>query len=381
MCFTDALAFDTTYRTNAFNKLLVIFVGVNNHFHTCVFGFSLLMNETIDTHMWVLEAFLECMQKRTPKVVITDGDTSMKVAITKCFLDAVHRLCGWHLSTNATTNIKSPQFTKAFRNLLYKHYNIPRWYEKWEALLDKFELHTNAWVDTTYANRFSWAETFLKTHFFGRMTTTQRCESINSYLKNFVNCKLPLREFIRHVDIALWNIRQTEKYNDFISFNTEPPYPPDAPLISYMKQFGSSYTRQLYHIVKLEINMESRYIVIGHELEAQSNTFKLRKFRFPDSDYTVIHSPSDNHLQCNCLQFESNGIPCRHIFTVMKHIDLQNVPHSLITRRFTKRAKEGVFETVVPPTYHAVLEILHMSRLGTLNGIATQMNSLASQVD
>ncbi|KAL5543797.1 hypothetical protein UlMin_007581 [Ulmus minor] len=200
MCFTDALAFDTTYRNNVFNKPLVIFVGVNNHFRTC----------TIDKYTWVLEAFLECMQERTPRVVIIDGDTSMKAAITKCFPDAVHRFCGWHLSTNATMNIKSPQFTKAFRNLLYKYYNIPRWYEKWEALLDKFELHTNAWVDTTYANRFSWAEKILKTHFFGGMTTTQRCESINSYLKNFFSCKLPLREFIRHVDIALRNIRQTE---------------------------------------------------------------------------------------------------------------------------------------------------------------------------
>ncbi|KAL5548791.1 hypothetical protein UlMin_004022 [Ulmus minor] len=59
MCFNDALAFDTTYRTNAFNKPLVIFVGVNNHFQTCVFGFTLLMNEKIDTYTWLLEAFLE----------------------------------------------------------------------------------------------------------------------------------------------------------------------------------------------------------------------------------------------------------------------------------------------------------------------------------
>ena len=134
----------------------------------------------------------------------------MKAAIMKCFLDIVRRLYGWHLSTNATTNIKLSQFTKAFRNLLYKHYNISRWYEKWEALLDKFELHNNTWVDKTYENRFIWAKTFLKTHFFGGMTTTQRCESINSYLKNFVNCKLSLHEFIRHVDIALRNIRHNE---------------------------------------------------------------------------------------------------------------------------------------------------------------------------
>ncbi|KAL5551431.1 hypothetical protein UlMin_001607 [Ulmus minor] len=235
MCFNDALAFDTTYRTNTFNKPLVIFVVVNNHFQTCVFGFALLINEKIDTYTWVLEAFLECMQERTPRVVITDGDTSMNVAIAKCFPAAVHKLYGWHLSTNVATNIKSPHFTKAFSNLLYKHYNIPTWYENWEALLDKFELYNNAWVDTTYENIFTWAETFMKTHFFGGMTTTQRCESINSYLKKFVNCKLPLCEFIRHVDIAVRNIRQIEQYDVFITFNTEPPYPTNSTLILHLR--------------------------------------------------------------------------------------------------------------------------------------------------
>ena len=48
-CFSDALTFDKTYMTNTFKKPLVIFVGVNHHFRTTVFGFALLMNKTIDT--------------------------------------------------------------------------------------------------------------------------------------------------------------------------------------------------------------------------------------------------------------------------------------------------------------------------------------------
>ncbi|KAL5573571.1 hypothetical protein UlMin_023168 [Ulmus minor] len=84
-CFLDALAFDTTYRTNAFNKLLVIFVGVNHHFRTTVFGFALLINETIETYVWVLQTFLECMNGVIPGVVVTDGDNSMKAAIQQCF--------------------------------------------------------------------------------------------------------------------------------------------------------------------------------------------------------------------------------------------------------------------------------------------------------
>ena len=54
MCFFDVLAFNMTYRNNAVNKPFVIFIGVNNHFHTCVFGFALLLNEKIDNYKWVL---------------------------------------------------------------------------------------------------------------------------------------------------------------------------------------------------------------------------------------------------------------------------------------------------------------------------------------
>lgn len=80
-CFSDALAFDTTYRTNAFNKPLVIFVGVNNYFKTRVFGFALLQNEKTETYVWVLQTFLHCMNGLAPKVVVTNGDNAMKLAI------------------------------------------------------------------------------------------------------------------------------------------------------------------------------------------------------------------------------------------------------------------------------------------------------------
>jgi len=35
-------------------------------------------------------------------------------------------------------------------------------------------------------------------------------------------------------------------------------------------------------MVNLEIDMESRYIVVEHEVETKSQTFKLIKFGFPD---------------------------------------------------------------------------------------------------
>ena len=53
-CFGDVLAFDATYKTNAYHKPLVTLVETNHHFRTMVFGFALLAGETIDLYMWLL---------------------------------------------------------------------------------------------------------------------------------------------------------------------------------------------------------------------------------------------------------------------------------------------------------------------------------------
>ncbi|KAL5563480.1 hypothetical protein UlMin_033227 [Ulmus minor] len=171
-CFSDALAFNTTYRINAFNKPLVIFVGVNNHFKTCVFSFGLLQNEKTETYVWVLQTFLHCMNGLAPNVVVTDGNNTMKLIIAQCLPGAMYCLCKWHLSTNVALHIKHPQFSQAFKKFLYTRYNIPEWYDKWSALKDNFNLENDEWLADTYERRNQWADAFLRKHFFGGMYTT-----------------------------------------------------------------------------------------------------------------------------------------------------------------------------------------------------------------
>ena len=49
MIFGDVLPFDTIYRTNKYNKPLLILVGVNYYFDSYIFEFTILLDETIDT--------------------------------------------------------------------------------------------------------------------------------------------------------------------------------------------------------------------------------------------------------------------------------------------------------------------------------------------
>ncbi|KAH9658300.1 protein FAR1-RELATED SEQUENCE [Citrus sinensis] len=141
-CFGDVLAFDATYKTNAYQKPLVTLVGTNHHCRTTVFGFALLGNETVESYTWLLQTFLSTMGNGRPKSVITDGDKAMSKAIKTVFVGATHR-------------ISAGEFDQ--------------W---WFALVDEFKLHEHGWVKKMYAKRHKWAKAFLKGTFFADIKWT-----------------------------------------------------------------------------------------------------------------------------------------------------------------------------------------------------------------
>ncbi|KAF1885823.1 hypothetical protein Lal_00042696 [Lupinus albus] len=114
LIFGDVLAFDATYGRNKYKFLVVIFSGVNHHKQTTIFDVGIVSNETEETYVWLLGNFLEAMNGKHPKCVITDGDLSIKNAIKRVFPAAHHRLCAWHICNNAGKNIKKNNFHKDF---------------------------------------------------------------------------------------------------------------------------------------------------------------------------------------------------------------------------------------------------------------------------
>ena len=63
-CFVDVLVFDLTYKTNTYKMPFIIFVGINHHYSTTVFGCALVADETSDNYEWVLNVFLHAMGEK-----------------------------------------------------------------------------------------------------------------------------------------------------------------------------------------------------------------------------------------------------------------------------------------------------------------------------
>ena len=69
--FGDVFTFDTTHRTNMYDKPLAMFVGGSNHLKNIVFAFALLGDETMETFEWVFSTFKRCMGGTEPRVILT----------------------------------------------------------------------------------------------------------------------------------------------------------------------------------------------------------------------------------------------------------------------------------------------------------------------
>lgn len=69
--FGDVVTFDTTYRTNLYNLPFGLFIGVNNHFQSIVFGGVLLTAETTEAFQWCFTKFIDIMGGKAPVTILT----------------------------------------------------------------------------------------------------------------------------------------------------------------------------------------------------------------------------------------------------------------------------------------------------------------------
>ncbi|KAJ1403212.1 Zinc finger, SWIM-type [Sesbania bispinosa] len=56
----------------------------------------------------------------------------------------------------------------------------------------------------------------------------------------------------------------------------------------------------------------------------------------------VSFYPSNNEFKCGCLKMEPRGLPCEHIVALLVHLGYDELPESLVIKRWSKGAKDGL---------------------------------------
>ncbi|KAL0437667.1 UNVERIFIED_CONTAM: protein FAR1-RELATED SEQUENCE 11 [Sesamum radiatum] len=130
--FGDVVVFDTTHRLDAYDMLLGIWIGVDNHGTYCFFGCLLLRDENVQSFSWGLKTFLAFMSGKAPGTILTDQNTWLKEAISTEMPGTKHAFSIWHIIS---------KFSDWFSVILGPQY------DNWKAEFHRlYNLHTVASV-------------------------------------------------------------------------------------------------------------------------------------------------------------------------------------------------------------------------------------------
>ncbi|KAH7668824.1 FHY3/FAR1 family protein [Dioscorea alata] len=337
--FGDAVVFDTTYKNDKELIPVVTFTGLNHHAQPVVFGCALLVDESEASYIWLLEKWLEAMSCRHPVSLVTDLGRALATAITKVFPNTRHCFGKKHILSTIQEELSefySTQnpFDEDLRRCIDESKTTEFFESCWDAILDRYDLRDNAYMQFLFNIRHQWVPVFLKDTFFAEVFMSQKLDNFDKVVQKYFTTKTPLRVAVRQLGQALANRYEKEAQEDFVTMYNKPFLRTASPV---EKQAAGIYTRAIFNRFQEEF-LES----LGYHVDKIEDGVisKFRVVRNGDA-YTVTYNASETKAHCSCCLFEFSGILCRHALKVFIVVGMRKLPKDFILKRWTRNAKSG----------------------------------------
>ena len=109
---------------------------------------------------------------------------------------------------------KKSDFRPEFHNVVNHMLTIDEFEEGWKYLIEKYNLKNHDYMTNLYEIRHKWAKPFFKGVFCAKMISTQRSESANQMLKNYVPPGCPMHMFVRKYMSLIFDRESEENYEE-----------------------------------------------------------------------------------------------------------------------------------------------------------------------
>ncbi|KAG6466019.1 hypothetical protein ZIOFF_076169 [Zingiber officinale] len=153
---------DAQILVDYFRKMQAENAGCFYAMQTIVFACAVVMDETESSFTWMFETWPTAMCGQRPLTITTDQGKAVEAAVAKVYTDLHDEL-------------------KMFIN---EAENVETFEVYWRAILDKYNISENPWLQILYAIRHRWIPAYLKDSFFVELST--RCVVTACSLQMFI---------------------------------------------------------------------------------------------------------------------------------------------------------------------------------------------------
>ena len=319
--FPELLLIDATYKLNNLQMAVFLQLVVDGNGESEIISVFLVTSEDGETISGLLDVF----KHHNPawneiQTVLSDKDFTERAVYKRHYPQACLQLCLFHVlrSMKREINVEKMKITLEQKNMaleiiqkLAYSSNIDEYNEYLEELEEaNIQPVYKYFMDCWDVIKEEWVVGLKQSCHYSNHTNN-RLESINQKFKQVIGRFSSLQKFFKDLDVVLCSLRQERDARITSALMKRPclTFQPD----SCQARFSQFLTPYAFQVVSKQIELSQRIdIPLTNELCSES-TIMLQT----SSGQTCVTS-----LSCTCNFFAMNQLPCRHVFALRKHLNL-----------------------------------------------------------
>ncbi|EPS67726.1 hypothetical protein M569_07046, partial [Genlisea aurea] len=352
--FDDVIQIHVKCLSNENGMILSSFSCLNHRGQIVLLGSGFLADESTETYLWVLRAWLTCMSGRTPRTVVTDQCKALQLAVSEVFPRAHHRfflsLVMQRLQKGSLVEVtESEVFESVLNRAVYDSVRVEEFETAWEEMIRHFRLEDCELLQALYEDREKWVPAYVKDAvLFGI------CSDNPLLFNGYLHEDMTLDEFFNVYE--LFQQERIQKEENPIEYA-----PSLRTSFGYEIQASELYSKEIFLKFQQELVLMSSGSLTATQVHSNGPviTYAVNE-RSGNEDTTesksfeVAYDKVSSEVRCICSCFNFRGYLCAHALTVLDYNGVESIPDQYILTRWRKNAKRP---------------LLHASKLVSSNGI------------
>ncbi|XP_047962250.1 protein FAR1-RELATED SEQUENCE 8-like [Salvia hispanica] len=344
--FSDVVVVDSTCLSKKHNIPLLSFSGLNHHGQSVLMGCGLLAEETFETYVWLMRAWLTCMFGRPPQTIITDQCKALQGAISEVFPRAHHCLHLPLVMQSIHERLgevgESQVFQTVLNRTVYSTTKIEEFETGWEEMIQHFSMSDHEWLNSLYEDRERWAPVYFKNSIFAGIFTYQPGEYTNPFFHGYLDDQTSWTEFFKVYESLQQKMIQREALDDIESREFRPVL---STRCSYETQVCELYTKEIFLKFQEEVALMHGCFSVTHvHVNGPIITYMVKERNdggdaMEAHNFEVVYDKVGMEVRCICCCFSFRGYLCRHALTVLNYNSTEEIPGQYILTRWRKDVK------------------------------------------